>query len=107
MPDANQCQGEFGTSVVNGADIVTGTASYTSGFAGTFGTDANGDLNLTKTFGKSASTGIGLLVVENPYGTANGGKGSKLLLRGGTDAGEVPDVSGPIAPRPNGGYFLA
>jgi type IV pilus assembly protein PilY1 len=102
VPDGNQCQGEFGTSFVNSADIVTGTASYTAGFSGTFGTDANGDLNLTETFGKGASSGIDLLVVENPYGTANGGKGSKLLLRGGTDAGEVPGVGGAIAPRPNG-----
>jgi type IV pilus assembly protein PilY1 len=99
--DGNQCQGEFGTSFVNAIDIVTGVASYAPGFAGIFGTDPSGNIDQTGVFGKGAATGLDLLVVDDPFGGANG-QHRELRLRGGTDAGEVPNIGGAVAPRPSG-----
>ncbi|MFT4629030.1 MAG: hypothetical protein ACI9WC_000084 [Arenicella sp.] len=98
IEDRNQCQGEFGTSFINAVDIVTGTASFVSAFSGVFGTDSEGNLKTTEVFGKGAATGINVFVVEDPAG----GKSSQLRIRGGTDAGEIADIGGAIAPRPSG-----
>lgn len=99
--DGNQCQGEFGASFINAIDLVTGVANYTPGFAGTFGTDPSGNVGKTKVFGKGASTGLALLVVDDPYGGKNG-QSRELRIRGGTDAGEVSNVGAAVAPRRNG-----
>ena len=98
VEDFNQCQGEFGTSFIKAVDIVTGTVSYTPGFAGIFGTDLDGNLNATEVFGKGAATGTDIFVIEDPRGS----KDNRLRVRGGTDAGEITDIVATIAPRPNG-----
>jgi type IV pilus assembly protein PilY1 len=97
----NQCIGEFGVSFVNAVDITTGVPSYTPGFAGIFGTDGDGNIAQTETFGKGAATGLDLLVIDDPHGGTSGQR-RELRLRGGTDAGEVADLDGTIATRPNG-----